>query len=83
MKTFKYVCWSYPSSVNAAKFGHSKTGCYTVGYRDSDYNYTPQRGFVDEQEAVEFAKSLPGEWCPAFLRHTTVKLSEPAPVSAG
>ena len=45
------VVWSYPSSPNAEKAGHARTGCWTV-YRCSGYGDTPLKHFPPTDRAA-------------------------------
>lgn len=58
MKT-KSVSYAYPSSVNAAILGFSRTGCYAVCRSFGDDVPEAIKGFATKAEAVAFAESMP------------------------
>jgi hypothetical protein len=54
----KMVAWSYPTSENAAKFGASKTGCWTVDISEANKPPIAIKGFIDLESAREFCTTL-------------------------
>ena len=58
----KSVEWSYPTSPNAERFGHKKTGCWTV-----HVGRKTVAAFTSEGAAVVYARTLPNQWCPMYI----------------
>jgi hypothetical protein len=71
----KTVEYSYPSSSNAAKFGFSNSGCYTVETIGEHYGShsipKPVAAFATKDEAVKYAETLPYEWHPLYLKYNS------------
>jgi hypothetical protein len=62
------VCWSYPTSPNAVKFGMSKTGCWTVSRINRKKDGTPStpqaiKGFNTQAEAIAYSYVYAREIC--------------------
>ncbi len=64
--SFVTVDWSYPTSINAKKFGHHE-GCWTVNVcepgkdhlRRDCYETNAVKAFTDKGAAIAFADTLP------------------------
>lgn len=52
--------FSYPTSINAKRFGFYETGCYTVELIDHLGWDTPKalKGFLNKEDAIRYADSL-------------------------
>ena len=62
----KSVAWSYPTSVNAKRFGFPR-GCYSVSITDwspsgASLLTTATAGFATEEEALAHAATMPQPW---------------------
>lgn len=68
MKT-KSIEWSYPSSTNAVRFGHRKTGCWTVQTRSGDDAPVSLFGHPDPAVAFRNALPLPYPWWETWMRY--------------
>ena len=66
----KSICWSYPTSINAKRYGFYNTGCWTVELIDSrGYNLPKSvKGFAKLNDAKEYADTLQENYVPSFNR---------------
>jgi hypothetical protein len=55
----KEVCYAYPTSQYASKFGFGKTGCYVVATSRSIGVFRAVAGFITRDEAKAFADTIP------------------------
>ena len=63
MRKYKYIAWSYSTSVNAERFGFAG-GCWTVCVEDCrrPEKVKAMAGFAEKEEAREYAAKLPEPW---------------------
>lgn len=64
----KSVEFAYPTSTNAARFGFSKDGCYTVELGFPGQPAVAVAGFATREEAIAAAKLQPEPWSALFTR---------------
>lgn len=55
----KEIGWAYPTSPAAERFGHGKTGCWTVSVGNPDKPLRPIAGFTTHAMADFYAGMLP------------------------
>jgi hypothetical protein len=54
----KKVEWSFPSSANAAAFGYSASGCWTVSVTNREREPLAVMAFTNEMDAIASAREL-------------------------
>jgi hypothetical protein len=67
--TTKMVSYSYPTSTNAKKFGHYKTGCYTISLHEGVNVPKHIAAFSTKEEAIKEAEKLSHPWNWMHLKY--------------